>query len=152
MKILLAVDDSEFSKAAAEMLINEIKSENTEVHVLHVVESVKLMPPTYSFGMGDTFAADFTSIIQEWRSQGEALVSRAAKALQAAGFTTKTIVREGDAKTSILEYADQCSPDLIVVGSHGRKGLDRFLLGSVSDAVARHARCSVQIVRLRSNK
>jgi len=152
MKILLAVDDSEFSKAAAEMLINEIKSENTEVHVLHVVESVKLMPPTYSFGMGDTFAADFTSIIQEWRSQGEALVSRAAKALQAAGFTTKTIVREGDAKTSILEYGDQCSPDLIVVGSHGRKGLDRFLLGSVSDAVARHARCSVQIVRLRSNK
>jgi nucleotide-binding universal stress UspA family protein len=96
MKVLLAVDDSEFSKAATEMLINEIKSENTEVHIFHVVESIKPMPPTYSFGMGDTFAADFTSIIQEWRSQGEAIVSRTAKALQAAGFTTKTIIREGD--------------------------------------------------------
>jgi nucleotide-binding universal stress UspA family protein len=152
MKILLAVDDSEFSKAATDMLISEIKSDNTEVHVFHVVESIKLMPPTYSFGMGDAFAADFTSTIQEWRSQGEAIVSRTAKALQAAGFTTKTIVREGDAKTSILEYADQWYPDLIIVGSHGKKGLDRFLLGSVSDAVARHARCSVQIVRIRTDK
>lgn len=152
MKVLLAVDDSEFSKAATEMLIHEIKPENAEVHIFHVVESIKLTPPVYSFGVGEAFAADFTSIIQEWRSRGEAIVSQTAKALQAAGFATKTIVREGDAKTSILEYADQWRPDLIMVGSHGRKGLDRFLLGSVSDAVARHARCSVQIVRLRSNK
>lgn len=152
MRILLAVDDSEFSKAATEMLMNAIKPEHTEVHIFHVVESIKLMPPAYSFGTGVAFAEDYTSILQEWRSQGEALVSRTAKALQAAGFTTKTIVREGDAKTSILEYADEWHPDLIIIGSHGRKGLDRFLLGSVSDAVARHAQCSVQIVRLRSNK
>jgi nucleotide-binding universal stress UspA family protein len=40
---------------------------------------------------------------------------------------------------------------LIVVGSHGRKGLDRFFMGSVSEAVARHAHCSVQIVRVQSH-
>ncbi|MGZ4896245.1 MAG: universal stress protein [Candidatus Angelobacter sp.] len=51
-----------------------------------------------------------------------------------------------------MEYADEWRPDLIMVGSHGRRGLDRFLLGSVSDAVARHAHCSVWIVRISKNK
>lgn len=152
MKILLAVDDSDFSKASIEMLIREIRPENTEVHILHVVESMKLISPTYGFGTGPVFAEDYTSIIQEWRVQGEAIVSQAAKLLQSAGFKTNTIVREGDARTSILEYEEEWGPDLIIVGSHGRKGLDRFLLGSVSDAVARHAHCSVWIVRIRKNK
>jgi nucleotide-binding universal stress UspA family protein len=48
----------------------------------------------------------------------------------------------------ILDTAAKWHADLIVIGSHGRKGLDRFLLGSVSEAVARHAPCSVQIVRV----
>jgi len=152
IKILLAVDDSDFSKASIEMLVREIRPENTEVHILHVVESVKLMPPAYGIGMSPIFTQDFTSIIQEWRAQAEATVLQTAKVLQSVGFKTNTIVREGEAKTSILEYADEWRPDLIMVGSHGRKGLDRFLLGSVSDAVARHAQCSVQIVRLGANK
>ncbi|MGZ4875169.1 MAG: universal stress protein [Candidatus Angelobacter sp.] len=152
MKILLAVDDSDFSKASIEMLAREIRPDNAEVHILNVVESMALISPAYGFGTGPVFAQDYTSIIQEWRVQGEATVARAAKVLQSAGFNTKTIVREGDARTSILEYADEWRPDLIMVGSHGRRGLDRFLLGSVSDAVARHAHCSVWIVRIPKNK
>lgn len=54
------------------------------------------------------------------------LFLQTAKILQSAGFKTNTIVREGDAKTSIPEYADEWRPELIMVGSHGRKGLDRF--------------------------
>ena len=152
MKILLAVDNSEFSKASIEMLIKKIQPENTEVHILHVVESMKLISPAYGFGTGPVFAEDYTSIIQEWRVQGEAIVSQAAKLLQSAGFKTKTIVREGDAGRRSWSMRDEWGPDLIIIGSHGRKGLDRFLLGSVSDAVARHAHCSVWIVRIRKNK
>jgi nucleotide-binding universal stress UspA family protein len=47
----------------------------------------------------------------------------------------------------ILDTAKKWGADLIVLGSHGRRGLDRFLLGSVSEAVAIHAACSVQVVR-----
>jgi nucleotide-binding universal stress UspA family protein len=49
----------------------------------------------------------------------------------------------------ILDDAEKWPADLIVLGSHGLKGLNRFLLGSVSDAVSRHAACSVQVVRVR---
>ena len=67
------------------------------------------------------------------------------------GFDASASVREGDPKTVILDCATEWGADLIVVGSHGRKGVARFVLGSVSEVVARYARCSVEIVRLPSN-
>jgi nucleotide-binding universal stress UspA family protein len=53
----------------------------------------------------------------------------------------------GDARQVILDEAQEWPADLVVLGSHGRTGMKRVLLGSVSDSVSRHARCSVQIVR-----
>jgi nucleotide-binding universal stress UspA family protein len=87
------------------------------------------------------------AIAIQWRCDGEELASRTAKRLQAAGFKIGTQVEEGDARQLILEWAKKWQPDLILLGSHGKRGLDRFLLGSVSEAVARHAPCSVEIVR-----
>jgi nucleotide-binding universal stress UspA family protein len=80
------------------------------------------------------------------RSAAAALLESAADQLRQAGFTTAASLREGDPRQAILECAKEWHTDLIVLGSHGRKGLDR-LLGSVSDSVARHAPCSVEIVR-----
>ena len=60
-------------------------------------------------------------------------------------ITTETV--EGSPKRVILDEAERWDAELIVVGSHGRRGLQRFLLGSVSQAVALHAPCSVEIVR-----
>ena len=59
-----------------------------------------------------------------------------------------TAVEWGDPKSKIIDAAEQWHADLIVLGSHGRTGLERFLMGSVSDAVARHAPCSVEVVRI----
>jgi nucleotide-binding universal stress UspA family protein len=56
-------------------------------------------------------------------------------------------VREGDARSAILDEADSWGADLIVVGSHGRTGLKRLVLGSVAAAVVAHAHCSVEVVR-----
>src|SRR5262249_34217112 len=60
-------------------------------------------------------------------------------------------VANGSAKDVILDEAEKWGADLIVLGSHGYKGWRRFLLGSVSHAVATHARCSVEIVRRRGS-
>jgi nucleotide-binding universal stress UspA family protein len=150
MKILLAIDGSSCSEAAVEALLKQYKTEDTEILILHVVESVKLMPITYGFGTGPVFAQDYAAIAQEWRAQGEALVSRTANRLQSAGFKTSTSVEEGDAREGILECAKKWRPGVILVGSHGWRGLDRLLLGSVSEAIARHAGCSVEIVRAKA--
>ena len=148
MKILLAIDDSKFSEAAVGSLIEDFKPATTEVCVFTVVESLALTTPVYTYGAGPAFPQDYTAIVEKWRAEAGALLARAVKTLEVAGFKARAKVAEGEARTAILEQAEQWRPDLIILGSHGRRGLDRFLLGSVSEGIARHARCSVQIARL----
>ncbi len=147
MKILLAIDGSKFSEPAIAALIKQYTPVDTEVLVLHAVESSKLMPIPYSYGAGPIFVQDFSALVQRWRAEGESLVNRTAGRLRSVGFKTTTQVEEGDARDLIVECARKWRPDVILLGSHGRRGLDRFLLGSVSEGVARHAPCSVEIVR-----
>jgi nucleotide-binding universal stress UspA family protein len=79
------------------------------------------------------------------------LVARAGQTLREKNFKVMTAIDEGNPKVVIIDSAAEWHADLIVVGSHGRKGLGRFFMGSVSEAVARHAPCSVQIVRVPSH-
>lgn len=147
MRILLAVDDSKFSRAATNALITQYKTKDAEVRLLHVVEP---FPARLARRMGSRESPDFVAARVEQRKLAEELLSRAADKLRSAGFKVTILIEEGDARSIILDHAQTWHADLIVVGSHGREGLDRFLIGSVSEAVARHARCSVEIVRTRS--
>jgi nucleotide-binding universal stress UspA family protein len=117
------------------------------VLVVHAVESVKLVPISYSYGMGPMFAQDYSSLAEQMHKKGTELASGVVKRLQTAGFQAVGQVDEGDARDVILDWAKKWHPDLVLVGSHGRRGLDRFLLGSVSEAIVRHAGCSVEVVR-----
>jgi nucleotide-binding universal stress UspA family protein len=83
--------------------------------------------------------------------QAKTAVNQAAKRLKSARgeLVIMTEVANGSAKDVILDEAEKWGADLIVLGSHGYRGWRRFLLGSVSHAVATHARCSVEIVRRR---
>ena len=139
MKILLAIDDSKFSAAAAKAVIARHKLPGLEVRVLHAAE-----PPTLFT------APEMAEYIppKESAEEAKALVAKAAAALRSAGVNVTTAVVQGDAKSVILDDANAWGADLIVLGSHGRKGLERFMVGSVSAAVLRHAHCSVEIVRL----
>ncbi len=138
MKIVLAVDHSKYSEAALHALIKQIRPEHTEVSVLHVME-VSLA----DFESRETFEATRAARL----GQANGLVERFAAELKEGGYAAKPVVEEGDAKDSILGFAERWKPDVIFVGSHGRRRFRRLTLGSVSDAVARHAPCSVQIVR-----
>ena len=81
------------------------------------------------------------------REQHDELAREMTSALQAAGFTAEADRRDGDAATEILEAAADWKADVIVMGSHGRTGLTRFVMGSVARNVLQHATCSVLIVR-----
>ena len=84
-------------------------------------------------------------------SEAERLTGRVADALKATTTSTETAVREGDPRSAIVDEADEWRADLIVVGSHGRTGVKRWLLGSVAQAIVGHAPCSVEVVRRRES-
>jgi len=145
MKILLAIDDSKFSEAATQAVIRQMRPQQDEVCVLHVVEPLLLMS---EFRAGNIEKLKDS----EQQLESEDLVTRAAKLLRNVGFKVHTKIREGDHRAEIIDHAAEWRADLIVLGSHGRKGLNRFLMGSVAEFVARHADCSVQIVRASNRK
>ncbi len=146
MKILLALDDSKFSEATVDALTAQVRHEGTSVHVLHVLEMVAFVP---TMDNAANLSPDFFAMRQEALAGAKELVERAASKLRSSGFTATFAVEEGDPKDRIVEAAEKFGADLIMLGSHGRKGLQRFLMGSVSEAVARRAHCSVQIVRVK---
>ena len=146
MRILLAIDDSKFSEAAVQAVMKQARPHDTEVRVLHVVEPPSLLATRE---MGEP---NF-KLEAAWKAEIEAekaLVARAVETRRHKGFSASTSVEQGDPRTGVVDMASTWNADLIVLGSHGREGLDRFLMGSVSEAVARHAHCSVEIVRIRS--
>jgi nucleotide-binding universal stress UspA family protein len=104
------------------------------------------MPPSMAFAEGSAAAKHVLGLHRLRRSNAAALLESTADQLRRAGFTTAASLRDGDPRRTIVDCAREWHADLIVIGSHGRKGLDR-VLGSVSDSVARHAPCSVEIVR-----
>jgi len=146
MKILLAIDGSDHSEAAVDEIARQHFPAESEVRVISVVE----LP--YYAGMGEGVDADvFVEGQRIADGRARTAVEKAAAQLRAdeknrqLNVTTK--VFSGSPKQVILEEAEAFGADLIVVGSHGHGALERFLLGSVSQAVALHARCSVEIVR-----
>ncbi|HEV2495851.1 MAG TPA: universal stress protein [Terriglobia bacterium] len=141
MKILVAIDDSKFSQAAVQALIAQIPPSNAEVRVVHVVEPITVASPPQ---MAAGYAPELAELVKE----GRTLVEQTAQTLRAAGFKVDAAVEKGDVREKILESAGDWGASLIVLGSHGHRGVRRFLLGSVAESVARHAACSVEIVRL----
>jgi nucleotide-binding universal stress UspA family protein len=147
MKILLAIDHSKFSQEAMRTIARQFRAKGVEVRVLHVVEPISAY---ISADMIPHFVPHITKVEEERRKEARELVQRAVRQLRKAGFKTSEIVEAGDPKIRIVDHAANWRADLIVLGSHGWKGLSRFLMGSVSEAVMRHAGCSVEVVRSRS--
>ena len=139
MKILMGVDDSKYSEDVMQTIVTQFRSEHTEVRVLHVLQPSAPAPPQMAPG--------YAPELDDQKKPALALVERIASELRSAGFTVDTAVEVGDIRERILDSAAEWGADLIVVGSHGRRGVQRFLLGSVAEFVARHAKCSVEIVR-----
>ena len=145
MRIVLAVDDLPCSQEAVRSLVADFQTRGAEVRVLHVIEPARAY---VTAGMIPEIAIDNPQIDAERLKQSTALVASTAQELRNAGFATTETVERGDPKSVILDNAEKWPADLIILGSHGLKGMSRFLMGSVSDAVARHAACSVHVVRI----
>jgi nucleotide-binding universal stress UspA family protein len=139
MKILMGIDDSKFSGDVLQAVITQFRPEHIEVRVLHVLQPSAPAPPQMAPG--------YAPELDDQKKPAHELVERIASELRCGGFKVDTAVEVGDIRERIIDAAEEWGADLIVVGSHGRSVIPRFLLGSVAEFVARHAKCSVEIVR-----
>ena len=144
MKILVTTDGSTFSDQAIETIAATIRPQGNEVLVLEVVEPAFYTPPPQ---MAPGYIPEQAETIREQMQLAANTTGQAAELLRKSGFKAETRVVECEIRSGILDVADEWKPDLIVLGSHGRRGVEKFLLGSVAESVARHATCSVLIVR-----
>ncbi len=149
MNTLVATDDSTFSEAVANAVVAQLKPENTTLMLLHVVEP---FPLDVAEELGSKEFPDFDAARIKLRDQAKEFLARTTGKLRSAGFDIYCLLEEGDPRDTILDCAQRWPADIIIVGSHGRTGMNRFLLGSVSEAVARHAQCSVEIVRINARE
>jgi nucleotide-binding universal stress UspA family protein len=92
--------------------------------------------------------AEFEDVLRKNRGEAKELLEQQAKRIEESGVSVKeSHLREGRAEEEIVEVAEEIGAGMIVMGSRGYGRLRRALLGSVSDAVVRHAHCPVTIVR-----
>ena len=141
--ILLATDGSAASEPASEQAIDlaiQVEGRLLVVSVLAAARQPGGAPTAPGTAAADLPESDSRDSMSA-RAQG--IVQRA----RAAGANATFLVWDGDAGEAIVAAADSEGADLIVVGSHGRSGVSRFFIGSVSDFVVRHAHCLVMVVR-----
>ena len=143
MKVLIATDGSEYSQRTLSRLSELLPQKTSEILLLMVIPN----PSVGALGMMGPPYIDYTALADQLRSEAQDVLSKGGAELERQGYKARQIVREGDPATEILELAQAENVGLIVVGSHGRTGVKRFLLGSVSARVTTHAPCSVLVVK-----
>jgi nucleotide-binding universal stress UspA family protein len=141
MRILLAIDGSESAGSAVREVRSRTWPPGSLVRVLAVARP--LIPP----GELALAGAAYDQMTRELVEETGRVAAIASEALQRPGLTVETVVREGDPRTEILAEAEKLDADLIVIGSKGRTGVARWLMGSVAEYVVRHAPCSVEVAR-----
>ena len=146
MKILLAIDGSSCSEAVVEAVATRIWSPDTRVRIITVVET-----PFVPVSEKEGYYAQFQETTEKAaHNKGQAVIDKAVASIlsgenKALRITAKVL--KGSPSQIILYEAEQWDADLIFVGSHGYTAAEQAYLGSVSQVVATHAKCSVEIVR-----
>jgi nucleotide-binding universal stress UspA family protein len=137
MRILLATDGSKDARAAPAFLKELSPAPSTTVRIVAVITVPDI-------ALDASPAREFKRAV---RDEAQAFVEAARATLAPRGFTIESEVVVGDPRQQIITLAEKWADDLIVVGARGVGAIKRFLLGSVSQAVAHHAHCPVLVVK-----
>jgi nucleotide-binding universal stress UspA family protein len=147
MKVLIATDGSEYGLRAVEFAANQVWMTGSEIRIISVFD------PPVPFG-GEIYMMN-TNIYEEASTAAKTAAQKfvqesmttITQGINSDNIKVTTDVLMGAPHRRIVEEADEWGADLIIVGSHGYRMWERVLLGSVSQSVAQHAKCSVLIVR-----
>jgi nucleotide-binding universal stress UspA family protein len=138
MRILVPLDNSDPARKALEHAITHYS--DTEITVLHVIN------PMVSLYGGDT-DYNYRRMVEEGEKKANELFANVTSEINIDQVSIETDTVVGQTARSIVEYADQHEFDQIILGSHGRSGASRVLLGSVAETVVRRSAVPVTVVR-----
>ena len=144
LRLLIGVDNSPYSDAAVDAVCRRDWPKGTEVRLVAVVDTVMAITPDPS-----------QPLVLKWIEVGDEenwdevrqIFQPSADKLKSAGLDAAVMIRRGNPTNELLDEAESWGADCIFLGPKGSRGIDRFLLGSVSSAVSARADCSVEIVR-----
>lgn len=137
--IVIATDGSEYSKRAISYGIELAKISGAMVHALHVVDTTSSISQSWTVGKG--------SISEILKKEGEKAISEIKEREEASGIEVKEVLLEGHPSNEIIDFAENNNIDLIVMGTLGKTGLDRYMMGSVAEKVVRGSKVPVLVVR-----
>jgi len=145
-KILVPVDGSEPSDAAVALAIRLARDQEARLLFVHVCEVAKIAAMVSAPAVG----VDASYAIDAEREAGKDALRRAGASALAGTVQSESILEDGGNVDSIVDIAKRQAADLIVIGSHGRGGIARALLGSVAEGVLRHSDIPVLVTRIRT--
>jgi len=137
MRVLIATNGSEYSRAAVEMLLRLPLPRTVEAVVFNAT-------PEFT-----SVNVEYDALMHQLCEEAERLVSKEAEQLGEHGWSTRTLVREGHAANEIIEAAIEFQSDLVVVGVRGLIGVTQYLLGRVAQKAVKYAPRSVLVGRVR---
>lgn len=146
-RILVAVDGSQTARLALEHALQLAKDQGARVRIVHALESIDFL-----VALAGGYPFDVSDLLDSLRREGSHVLAASLETARAAGVEAEIALVEGlqpsDRTGQILvQDARNWDADLVVLGTHGRRGLDRVLLGSVAETVARFASVPVLLVR-----
>ncbi len=144
-KILVPIDGSRTSRLGLDEAIKLARNQGSTLYLLHILEEQPILQDP---GMtGGTFIDDFLNSVRE---SGKQVVSDAEVAARKAGVRVKSVIVESFSNLTadlIVSYAKTLKVDLIVLGTHGRRGLKRLVMGSDAEGVVRNTPVPVLLLR-----
>jgi nucleotide-binding universal stress UspA family protein len=135
-QILVPTDGSQTAKKALRSAVQVARQNDADLHVLHVIDEV---PPTRNPGMLEEKQ-------KQQQEEAEQLVEDALAGVDTEQVRVERAVRHGRPDEAVLDYAQDLDMDLVIMGRHGRSGLDRWLLGSTTERVLRSSSLPVLVI------
>jgi nucleotide-binding universal stress UspA family protein len=145
-KIMVATDGSACSGLVAEKGIELARLSGGKIYAVYVVSTEYLVPIN-----GDSFPMSvdlyWESIHEAWKKQGQEAVNSVKSLGEKKGINVEPVLLEGNPSEELIRYAEEEKMDIIVMGTLGKTGLDKLLLGSVAEKMVRHSKVPVMVVR-----
>ncbi|MCU4751178.1 universal stress protein [Halobacteria archaeon AArc-curdl1] len=142
--ILIPTDGSEGTDPAIVNGLDIARTYDATLHALYVIDIAELL----EIGYLGADSADFEETIEPLEDEAKRTVEAIEERARREGVDIVTVVRQGTPYEEILEYTEDAAADLIVMGTHGRSGLSRYLIGSVTERIVRTSDVPVLVVQL----